>query len=52
MIKAWNLTQDIVISWLSFLPMVFFFVGWGIFMSRREIRDLRQTIANLRASAS
>jgi hypothetical protein len=79
--KAWNLTQDILISWLSFvaaiyvslttlshiaradlkdwqpafysfLPMVFFFVGWGIFMNRREIRNLRETITSFRGSAS
>jgi hypothetical protein len=40
-------------AFYSFLPMCFFFVGWAIFVSRqetrREIRELRDTIAKLRA---
>ncbi len=72
----WILTQDIAVSWLSFvaalavslttlshigrsdlkdwepafysfLPMVFFFVGWSIFLGRREIRDLREKVTRI-----
>ena len=29
------------------LPLCFFFVGWAVFMNRREMRQLRGVVANL-----
>jgi hypothetical protein len=39
-------------AFYSFLPMCFFFVGLGLFISRREIRQLRDTIAKLSTPAA
>jgi hypothetical protein len=38
-------------AFYSFLPMCFFFVGLSVFISRREIRELRDKIARLGTSA-
>ena len=38
-------------AFYSFLPMCFFFVGLVVFISRREIRELRNTIAKLSTPA-
>lgn len=45
---------DLIRSWepafYSFLPMCFFFVGVVVFVSLRQIRELREAIAKLGAS--
>jgi hypothetical protein len=38
-------------AFYSFLPMCFFFVGFVLYVTRGEVRELRRTVAELRAAA-